>query len=196
VIRWSPAPILAAALLLTACGSTPPTEVFSLTPTAPRPVTESAAGAPLIYVDLADVAEYADRTQMVTRSADYRVSLHEFAVWSETPGELITRSLVDDLALQFGDDRVLETPSPLYAYPDWRVELDVLRFDVDETGESVLDVRWTLLTGRDEDLATTRRELIVTQAADPTLAASRVTALRQGLGMLAQRIGAEIAGRR
>lgn len=179
--------------LLAGCGSTPPTQVYGFTPATPRPVTPAPAGAPLVFVDPAEVAEYADRTQMVTRSGDYRVSLHEFSVWSEPPGQLVAASLVDDLALRFGDDRVMVTPIPRYADPDWRVELKMLRFDVDASGQAVIDVRWTLLKGAREDQALSRRELIVTTATPPDDADARVAALRQGLAELAQRIGDAIA---
>lgn len=178
--------------LLAACGSTP-TEIYSLSATAPRPVTPAPAGAPLIYVDQAVVADYADRSQMVTRSGAHLVTLQEFAVWSEPPGELITATLVDELATRFGDDRVLATPAALYADPDWRIELTVLRFDVDEAGQAVIDVRWALLGGRAETLAATKRQLIVTRAADPLSPASRVTALREGLAQLAAGIADSIA---
>lgn len=180
-------------LLLAACGSTPPTQVFGLTDASQRADTPAPGGAPVIYVDTAVVADYLDRTQMVTRKGSYRISLHEFAIWSEPLGDLITASLVDDLALSFGDDQVMATPIPSYQDPDWRVELDVLRFDVDEAGEAVIDVRWTLLQGYREDLAASNREVIVTKAANPLEAASRVDALREGLGMLSERIAARIA---
>ncbi len=130
---------------------------------------------------------------MVTRNGDYRLSLHEFAIWSEPLGELITRSLVDDLSVRFGDDQVMKTPIPLYDYPDWRIEVRVLRFDVDQAGEAVIDARWTLLGGRDDRLADSQRELIVTTAANPEDPDSRVIALREGLAILATRIGDRIA---
>ncbi len=180
-------------VLLAACGSTPPTQVFGLNDAALRTETTAPAGAPLIYVDTAVIADYLDRTQMVTRKGTYRISLHEFAIWSEPLGDLVAASVVDDLALRFGDDQVMVTPIPSYTDPDWRVELKVLRFDVDEAGDAVIDVRWTLLQGRREDLAASSREVIVTKAVDPADAASRVDALRQGLQLLSERIGDRIA---
>ncbi|MEQ8652043.1 MAG: PqiC family protein [Kiloniellales bacterium] len=179
--------------LLAACGSTPPTQVFGLNDAAQRSETPAPGGAPLIYVDTAVIADYLDRTQMVTRKGTYRISLHEFAIWSEPLGDLITASLVDDLAQRFGDDQVMATPIPSYQDPDWRVELDVLRFDVDEAGDAVIDVRWTLLQGRREDLAASSREVIVTKAATPLEPASRVDALREGLSLLSERIANRIA---
>jgi uncharacterized lipoprotein YmbA len=185
--------------LLGGCGS-PPTEVFDLSPateSAPLAVVPSRAG-PLIYVDKPAVAGYFDRTQMVTRSGDSRVSIHEFEVWSDPPADLIARAIVDDLSRRFGADKVMTTPVEHYATPDWRVELNVLRFDVDESGQALLDARWTLLAGPNDRLAATRRERIETSAGDTADPKRRVAALREAVAILANRIGDAIdtAGRR
>jgi uncharacterized protein len=185
--------------LLGRCGS-PPTQVFDLSPatqSAPFAVSPSRAG-PLIYVDKPAVAGYVDRTQMVTRSGDNRVSIHEFEVWSDPPADLIARAIVDDLSRRFGADRVMTTPVERYATPDWRVELNVLRFDVDGSGQALLDARWTLLAGPNDRLAATRRERIETSAGDAADPSRRVAALRQAVAILANHIGDAIAmgGRR
>ena len=82
----------AVTLLLVACGSTP-TQVFDLStrvPDTPAVVVPPRNG-PLIWVDKPSIAGYADRTQMVTRGPGSRISIHEFEVWSDPPGELIQR---------------------------------------------------------------------------------------------------------
>ena len=183
-------------LLLGGCGSTS-TQVFDLSPAseaAPASAAPARAG-PLIYVDKPTVAGYFDRTQMVTRTGDRRVSIHEFEVWSDPPAELIARAIVDDLGRRFGVDSVMTTPGQHYATPDWRVELDVLRFDVDESGQALLDARWTLLAGPNDRLAATRRERIETSAGDATDPKRRVAALREAVAILADRIGDAIAAR-
>jgi len=181
----------AAMLLLTACGSTP-TQVFDLSPRVPEApaIAVPARGGPLIWVDKPSVAGYFDRTQMVTRGgAGSRISIHEFEVWSDPPADLIQRALVDDLAHRFGADRVMATPVAHYATPGWQVALDVIRFDVDEGGEAVLDARWTLLAGSNDRLAASRREWIEVPSGDTADPAKRVTALREAVAMLASRIG-------
>ena len=129
-----------ALLLLANCGSTP-TRVFDLSPAVPSaPVaTEPSRSLTLIWVDKPSVAGYFDRTQMVTRGAGSRVSIHEFEVWSDPPADLIQRAVVDDLAHRFGADQVMATPVARNATPGWRVALDVIRFDVDESGDAVLE---------------------------------------------------------
>jgi uncharacterized protein len=174
-------------LVLAGCGSTP-TQVFTLAASSDRTANPAPAGrAPLIHVDRASVAEYFDRTQMVTRIGDFRLSLQEFSVWSEPIGDLITRAVVDDLARRFGDDRVLRTPRSRGPAPDARIELDVLRFDIDEAGIATLDARWTILAA--DAAETQRRERITEPGADAKDATSRVVALRRALTVLAGRIG-------
>jgi uncharacterized lipoprotein YmbA len=185
---------LAAALLLTACGSTP-TQVFTLSASedrAPRPAPPGPSAG--VHVDRATVAEYFDRTQMVTRIGAYRVSLHEFAVWSEPIADLISNAVVDDLARRFGDDRVMRTPPARGAPADVRIELDVLRFDVDDAGTATLDVRWTVSPANGAPLS--QRERILATATDPTQPASRVVALRQTLATLSEHLAAAIGSAR
>ena len=181
-------------LLLAACGS-PPTQVFDLSPRTPNAPAAGATsrGLTLIWVDKPSVAGYFDRTQMVTRGAGSRVSIHEFEVWSDPPADLIQRALVDDLAHRFGSDRVMATPVEHYAVPGWRIALDVIRFDVDESGEAVLDARWTLLAGPSDQLLASRREWIEAPSGDPADPSKRVAALSETVATLASRIGVAIA---
>jgi hypothetical protein len=69
------------------------------------------------------------------------------------------------------------------------VALDVIRFDVNEGGDSVLDARWTLLAGSSDRLLASRREWIEAPSGDAADPAKRVTALREAVAMLASRIG-------
>src|SRR6185437_4021695 len=110
-----------AVLLLAGCGSTP-TRVFDLSPAIPTEAIadQPAHGGPLIWVDKPSVAGYFDRTQMVTRGAGSRISIHEFEIWSDPPADLIQRAVVDELARRFGADQVMRTPVAHYATPAWR----------------------------------------------------------------------------
>jgi uncharacterized lipoprotein YmbA len=87
----------------------------------------------------------------------------------------------------------MRMPVQRFARPDWRVDVDIVRFDVDEAGMALLDARWTLLAGRDERLAASRRERIEVPAGEKAEAKQRVAALREAVGVLAGRIGDAIA---
>ena len=109
------------------------------------------------------------------------------------PPTSFKRGVVDDLAHRFGSDRVMATPVAHYAEPAWRIALDVIRFDVGEGGDAVLDARWTLLAGPSDRLAASRRERIEVPSGDTADPAKRVTALREAVAMLASRIADAIA---
>ena len=182
----------AAALAFATCSGTP-TQVFTLAASGDRATTPAEPHAPLVHVDRATVAETFDRSQMVTRIGEHRISLHEFAVWSEPIADLITGTVVDDLARRFGDDRVMRTPrSGTHDAAAARVELEVLRFDLDEQGQAVVEARWTVTSAGGATLR--RRERVTAQAADPKEAPSRVMALRAALATLADHIATAVAG--
>jgi hypothetical protein len=66
------------------------------------------------------------------------------------------------------------------------VALDVIRFDVNEGGDAVLDARWTLLAGSSDRLLASRREWIEAPSGDAADPAKRVTALREAVAMLGE----------
>ena len=196
--KLSGALALAATFLLCACSGTPPSHFFLLGPATPEAApaasaTDQKTGGPLLFVDPVGVAAYADRSQMVTRSADGQVRFAEFQVWAEPVGNLITATLVDDLGRRLGPDRVLATPSRLDFGADYRLTVDVLRFDVDDAGDAVLDARWTLLHGQDGRLVTTRRSHLAERVAEPTSFPERVAALDRTIETLAEHIGQTIS---
>ena len=102
---------------------------------------------------------------------------------------MITRYVVDALGTRFGPDRVLETPADATSAPDFRVAIDVQRFDGDQAGDMILDARWTLLGGADERFVATGRERIVEQADDPASWDARVAALGRALAAFSGKVG-------
>ncbi len=191
---------LAAALGLGACAGTPPSHFFLLGPpadeaaqapsvAAPQP---AKPGAPLLFVDPVVVAAYADRSQMVTRQADGQVGFAEFQVWAEPIGNLVTTTLVDDIGLRLGPDRVMATPGRLDFDAPYRLTVDVLRFDVDADNQAVVDARWTLLRSPDGRLVTTRREQVAQPVADPMSYPARVAAFRRAIDALSGSIAGAI----
>jgi uncharacterized lipoprotein YmbA len=166
----------------------------------PEPIYDPAgdASGPIIFVDEATVAPYADRTQFVTRVDPVRVRFEEFDVWAEPVANVITRYLVDALGNRYGRANVLATPPGRPFDPQWRVLLDVLRIDASDDGAVVLDARWTLFRGPYEDFVGTGRERFIERLppADDDTADdqnARVEAIGRMLEALAARIASEIS---
>jgi uncharacterized lipoprotein YmbA len=178
------------AALAAACSGTPESRYYLPEPTA----LVAPADGPVLFVDTVTVANYADRSQLVTRVDDSRVVFEEFDVWAQPVPELLTRYLVDALGNRFGRDNVLATPGRRSFDPDWRVEVDVIRLDADQAGAVVLDARWTLFRGRDDRFVGTGRERLVEQA-EPNDIPGRIAAVDRALDDLAGRIAAAVRAR-
>ena len=184
--------LLAALLGLAACGASEPTRFYLLSPE--QTATAEPLAGPVVFVDQATIAPYLDRAQIVSRIVPDPVAFSDMRTWAEPVTSMITRYIVDELGARFGPDRVLETPARRDLTPDFRLALDVQRFDGDQAGLMVLDARWTLLAGPDERFVATGRERITEPAGDPTSWDARVAALGRALTVLGQRLGQAIAG--
>jgi uncharacterized lipoprotein YmbA len=169
--------MMAAAMLLglAACGASEPTRFYLLSPG--QPATAPTGRGPLVFVDQATVAPYLDRAQLVTRVTPDQVAFADVRTWGEPLTSMVTRYVVDGLGNRFGPDRVMETPGRREPVPDFRLAIDVQRFDGDQAGVMVVDARWTLLAGPDDRFIATGRERITEQADDPASWDSRVAAL-------------------
>jgi uncharacterized protein len=135
---------------------------------------------------------YLDRPQLVTRAGSNRAVLAEFDSWVEPLQGMFARVLAENLALLLGTDDVLTLPQRRALALDYQVEVDVTRFDVDTSGNAVLDARWWVL-GRDgERILRSGRSTISepTQVADYTAAAG---ALSRALGAMSLEIARAIA---
>lgn len=185
--------VLILLLGLAACGPSEPARFYLL---SPQPSAASArAVGPVVFIDQATVAPYLDRAQLVSRVAPDQVAFAELRTWAEPVTSMITRYVVDALGDRLGPDRVLETPARRDLVPEFRLALDVQRFDGDQAGIMVLDARWTLLAGAEERFVATGRERIAVPADDPASWDARVAALARALFRFSQTVGEEIEAR-
>ncbi len=184
---------LATALLLglAACGASEPTRFYLLSPG--QPTMAPTKQGPIVFVDQATVAPYLDRAQLVTRVTPDQVAFADVRTWGEPLTSMITRYVVDGLGNRFGPDRVMETPGRREPMPDFRLAIDVQRFEGDQAGVMVVDARWTLLAGPDDRFITTGRERITEQADDPASWDSRVAALGRALARFSGELAEVVA---
>lgn len=185
---------LAAGLALASCADSQPTRFYTLAPLQDAPDAAMPATPPELTVGVGPVTlpPYLDRPQLVTRAGTNRVVLADFDSWAEPLDGLFARVLAENLVLRLGTDDVLLLPQRRSMPLDYRVEVDVTRFDVDTSGDAVLDARWWLF-GRDgEQLLRSGRSTITqpTQAGDPTASAA---ALSRALGAMSHEIAQAIA---
>jgi uncharacterized lipoprotein YmbA len=182
--------ILVTVLVLAGCGGTPPSRYYLMD--AGPPAAASAAAGPVVFVDQASVAAYADRSPIVRRRGSNEVAFAEFDAWAEPVGGQITNVLADALGDRFGRANVRPTPGRLDRDPDFRVRVEVVRFEIGTDDQALLDARWTLLQGAEERFAAAGRERLTAAPASPESFDARAAALAATVVALAEPIAAAI----
>jgi hypothetical protein len=158
--------VMAAGLLLASCANTTPTRFYTLSslPAAPGEAPAMASQDLTVAVGPVTLPEYLNRPQLVTRDGSNRVLLSDFDSWIEPAQGLFARTLVANLAVLLGTDDVLLLPQRRPVRPDYLVEVEVTRFDVDTSGNALLDARWWVLDERGEAVLRNGRSTIVQPA--------------------------------
>jgi len=131
-------------LLLTACGSTPASRFYLLTPQDLPASIQPLTGEPHIGVGPISFPKYLDRPQIITRSSNAEVYLAETDRWAEPLQENFTRVLAENLSRQLGTGRISIEPSRHRNEIDYRITAEVLQFDADEAGAVVLLAYWSI----------------------------------------------------
>jgi uncharacterized protein len=185
---------LAAGLALAGCADGQPTRFYTLSPLAAASRGASPTTMPDLTVGVGPVTlpTYLDRPQLVTRAGGNRMVLADFDSWAEPLQDVFARVLAENLALLLGTDDVLMLPQRRLVNLDYQVEVDVTRFDVDASGEAVLDARWWVLDEDGEKVLRSGRSTISepAEAGDYTSAAA---ALSRALGAMSKEIAQAIA---
>jgi uncharacterized lipoprotein YmbA len=194
-------PIMAGLSLLatTGCvnlgpGTTNATRLYVLAPLAVGAATAERGASPGAVVGVGPLAfpDYLNRPQIVTRRGTSEIVPAAFANWAEPLGPHFLRVLTNNLALLMGSERVYAHPWRSTLKPAYRVELDVIRFDAEQSGEAVLAVRWEILDARGNPRRPkTKAEFRHTLAGNEPAAV--VMALSRVLGDFSRTLAVEIA---
>ena len=141
---------LAAVLALAGgCSSAPVTRSYLLSATAPAPAEMAAKPVAVVVKDLT-LPQYLDRSQIVTRGSGHRILVVENELWAGNLHQDMLRVLVENLGRLLASERVVAGPNALRLQPDFRVEVDVLRFERGVDGRVELAARWWLTRGSED----------------------------------------------
>jgi uncharacterized protein len=130
----------AAALALSACGTTASARFYSLSSTVTTATNATATGAPAssvtVVVGPVSIPASVDRPEFVTTASANSVEINAFNRWAEPLNDGIARTVAGDLAQLLGGATVAVAPLANFA-PNYRVSLRVQRFE-STLNESVL----------------------------------------------------------
>jgi uncharacterized protein len=159
-------------LLLAACQSSPAQLYVLSSPTAAR---QNAGSAQLVEAAGRDlpqptyfgklvgtlgvavtVPEYLDRLDIVERAGANELKPSKKAQWGESLSVDATRVVVEDLEALLPSVNVVIVPSRTPRSLDYEVDINLIRFEGDASGNSVIAGEWTISASDGHELASGR----------------------------------------
>jgi uncharacterized lipoprotein YmbA len=137
---------MALAPVLYACSTTSPTRFYVLSTIGDKP--EGAPANVSIGVGPINLPQYLDRPQIVTRLSSNQLVVGEFDQWGGQLDDGFARTLAGNLSILLQTDQVQIYPWKDEESLGYAVTVDVLNFEQDVDGSSLLDVYWSLLEAR------------------------------------------------
>ena len=181
--------IVLAAGLAAGC-STAPSRFYSLASTA------TADGAPAtsasVMVGPVTIPAAVDQPEFVVQVAPNRVQVDEFNRWVSPLSDSISRAVAGDLVVLLGSPEVANSQLANFV-PDYRVTIDVQRFESIQGQAAVVEAVWTVRKTAGGETRTGRsveREAVQGQGFD-ALAAAHSQAIAKMSGDIAAAIRAE-----
>ena len=170
----------------------PPPRTFLLSAAVPPPTSPPLAGV-VVGVGPVGIPAYLDRSSIVVRTGEGEVELSGEHRWAESLRDGIGRTLAENLSAMIPTDAVAVFPWRTPWTVDYRVAVDILRFDGAPGRSVVLHARWRLLDAAGKELLL-RAAVLQESIADLTYAAL-VAAESRLLAGLSRDIAAEIRSR-
>lgn len=150
--RWlgvSPPVVLAGSLLvmLAGCIGSAPRENYYTLSAPPSSAPVAGATSPSIYVGPVSVPESVDRTPWVLRTSANQVEISDTHRWAEPLKTAIPRVLAEVLSRELGTQRVLASRQASNLPVDYRVAIEVQRFESSLDQGALIDAVWTIAPG-------------------------------------------------
>lgn len=181
--------LVAAALTVAGCGSSPPTRFYTLDAVAPQSSPRHALQTP-VKVDAVHVPAVLDRRSIVRGESGNELQISSQDRWGADFGEMARRVLTQDLEQRLPSGTVIPPDSPA---PDNArgIVVEILSFEPDGAGQVALDADWTLLQGSPAQPLLQRSVRLAKAAGDS--AGSEAAAMSTLLGRLADDIARDIS---
>jgi hypothetical protein len=190
--------LLTLPLLLSACTILKPVEddpVRHLLEATVSGRTPTAA-APAIAIARPALPPYLERNELITRTGDGRLEIHENDLWSEPLDSAISRVIADNIRRLTGSTNV--QPASSFITRDYTalVEIRIERFDPQPDGSLLFECTWKLqpMGGGDAAPKSYRTTVPVTPSLDPAAGSQsgRIVAMNEALARLSRTIAGKL----
>jgi uncharacterized lipoprotein YmbA len=137
---------LCASLLLTACAPTPPTNFYMLEAlNQPVGISSTVAKKRLIGLGPLSLPALVDRKQIVTRDENNTIQMAEFHQWAAPLNDNVLSVLRKNVAALQPNVIVRAYPWSVYGEMDYRVIIDISRFDSQLGKSANLEANWAIM---------------------------------------------------
>ena len=131
------------AAILTGCGRSPQVSFYTLGSAVKGGTAVPPKSTPSVSVVNITLPILVDRPQLVENVTINRLEIQESHRWAEPLKNGISRLLAENLAARLGTDMVTAYPQNAVGEPDYKVSVDIQRFEV--LGENVsVDALWSI----------------------------------------------------
>jgi uncharacterized protein len=177
------------------CAGSPNSKFYTLSPLVSTAEVKSPKETPgrdlAIGIGPVRMPQYLMRKEIVTRTDENRIDLAEFDLWGGTLQDDFSRSLLENLNLLLAGERVSLFPWPGVGVLDYRVAVEVARFDGKLGGEVLLIATWTIREGQGNKIAHVRTSRIQEPTGAPSYE-GMVGGMSRALARLSREIGGAI----
>jgi hypothetical protein len=174
---------------LAGCGRSPQTTFYTLTPLVSEATTLRPA-VPSIAIAAVTLPDLVDRPQLVVQNAGTKVAILETHRWAEPLKTAIPRLLAENLSRLIGSDRVAAYPQHAANGADYRLFVDIQRFEV--VGNTVVvDALWSMRPAGGGKAVTRRSRL--TEPVERDDYDALAAAYSRALGSLAREIARAVS---
>jgi hypothetical protein len=169
------------------CTTSPNSRFFTL---MPQQATQAGRAPATVAVKPVELAKYLDRPQIVRFTSAYELKIADLERWGEEMRDMVTRVLIENLSLRLPASQIAASSSPVTMRADATVEVDISRFDADQSGTIFLEARWAVQRGTQP--ARFGSDRISIQPDSPSVP-DFVAAMSVALGPLSDRIAQMLA---
>ncbi len=153
-----------------ACAANAPSRFYVLSPltgTGGGPEMASDMRQVTIGIRPVELPAYLDRQEIVTRVSVNELHLAGFDEWAEPLADNFTHVLIENLSILLSTDSFIilhsRGPEPI----DYRVQVEVIRFDGSLGGDASLLTRWTIVGKDDKKILLTKKSAFKEAAEGP-----------------------------
>lgn len=141
-------------------GKSQPPRFYTLSPISAGKRATAAKGPALdavIGIGPVKLADYLDKSRIVTRNNGNRIIEAEFDQWSGSLKDNLTNVLTENIGYLLATDRVFIYPWRSYIPVDYQVTVDIIRFDGQPGKEVALVARWSVMSADEKKLFAVKR---------------------------------------